>query len=170
MYLLMRRISAYTGPDVLLGVYATLADAEAARTHYARVRESDTAADPWKDQGYKPDMVVSRDLEIEQLPGDSPVGSVVFVVSDHSDGFGQEVRKLDSIHTTAAAAAARVEELDDTVEDTKFPFPHYAVVDPVIVGSLHSDLQDDQPQPGWRQKPPQALHVTRPRNLFSAAH
>jgi hypothetical protein len=170
VYVLMRRISAYTGPDVLLGVFATLADAEAAKVHYARVRESDPAADPWKDQGYKPDMVVSRDLEIEQLPGEFPTGSVVFVVSDHSDGFGQEVRKLDSIHTTAAAAAARVEELDNAVEDAKFPFPHYAVIDPVVVGSLHSDLQEDQPQPGWRQRPNRSLHLTRPRELFPAAH
>src|SRR5688500_15279901 len=148
----MRRISAYTGPDVLLGVFATPEEAESAKAHYARVREADPATDPWKDQGYKPDMVVSRDLAVEQLPGEYPAGTVVCVVSDHSDGFGQEVRKLDSIHASAAEAAARVEELD-AVEDEEFPFPHYAVIDPVVVGSLHSDLREDRPQPGWRQRP-----------------
>jgi hypothetical protein len=155
----MRRISAYTGPDVLIGVFATLTDAEAAKDIYARIRESSPAADPWKEQGYKPDMVVSRDLAIEQLPGEFPSGTVIFVVSDHSDGFGQEVRKLDSIQATATAAAARVDELD-AVEDEEFPFPHYAVIDPVVVGSLHSDLAVDQPQPGWRQRPNAPLHLT----------
>lgn len=162
----MRRISAYTSPDVLLGVFATLADAEIARGHYAGVREADPAADPWKDQGYKPDVVVRQDLAVEQLPGEFPTGAVVFVVSDHSDGFGQEVRKLDSVHATAESAAARMEALD-AVEDEKFPFPHYAVMDPVVVGSLHSDLPEDQPQPGWRQTPNQALHLTGgARRLF----
>ncbi len=145
----MRRISAYTSPDVLLGVFVLHAEAEAAKAHYVRAREADPAADPWKDQGYKPDMVVSRDVEIEPLPGDFPTGAAVYVVSDHAAGFGQEVRKLDSIHGTAASAAARVEELD-AVEDEKFPFPHYAVVDPVIVGELHSDAPAEQPVPRWK--------------------
>ena len=166
MFVLMRRISAYTSPDVLLGVFATRADAEAAKVNYVRVREADPAADPWKDQGYKPDMVVSRDLVVEQLPGEFAAGTVAFVVSDHSDGFGQEVRKLDSIHAIAAAASARVEELD-AVEDEEFPFPHYAVVDPVVVGSLHSDLPEDQPQPEWRQRPNYPLHLSGgARRLF----
>ena len=69
-----------------------------------------------------------------------------------SFAFGQEVRELDSIHTTAAAAAKRAEELD-AVDDEEFPFPHYAAIDRVVVGSLHSDLREDQPQPGWKQSP-----------------
>ena len=166
MFVLMRRISAYTSPDVLLGVFTTRANAEAAKSHYVSIREADPETDPWKRQGYKPDMVVSQDVEVEQLPGEFPIGSVVFVVSDHADGFGQEVRKLDSLHATVAGATARVEELD-AVEDEKFPFPHYAVIDPVVVGGLHSDLPDDQPQPGWRQRPNQALHLTGgARRLF----
>jgi hypothetical protein len=166
VFVLMRRISAYTGPDVLLGVFPTSEEAEAAKSEYARVREGDSAGDPWRDQGYKPDMVVSRDLVVERLPGEFPAGAVVFVVSDHSQGFGQERRKLDSIHPTTAAAAARVEDLD-AVEDEEFPFPHFAVIDPVVVGSLHSDLREDQPQPRWRQRPNQTLYLTGgPRRLF----
>lgn len=162
----MRRISAYTSPDVLLGVFATHAEAEAAKDHYARVREADPTADPWKDQAYKPDMVVSQDLEIEQLPGELPTGAVVWVVSDHSDGLGQEIRKLDSIHGSAEAAERRLEALD-AVDDPADVYPHYAVIDPVVVGSLHSDLREDQPQPEWRQEPNQALHLTGgARRLF----
>lgn len=159
MFLLVRRISAYTGPDVLLGAFATLPEAEAAKALCPHVREADPQGDPWKDQGYKPRMVLSQDLEVEELPGDFSNGAVVFVVSDHSDGFGQERRKLDSIHADLVAAAARVEELD-AVEDEDFPFPHYAVVDPVAVGCLHSDLPEDQPQPAWRQRPGRMLRLT----------
>ncbi len=156
--MLMRRISAYTHPDVLLGVFGSHDEAEAAKVHYARIRDADPGTDPWKVQGYKPQMVVSQDLEIEKLPGEFSTGTVVFVVSNHSEGFGQEVRRLDSIQADAAAAAARVEELD-AMEDKNFPFPHYAVTDAVVVGSLHSDLPEDQPQPLWRQRPNQPLQV-----------
>jgi len=157
VFVLVRRISAYTAPDVLLGVFATRDDAETAKDRYATVREADPAADPWKDQGYKPDLTVRRDLAVEAMPGEFLTGSVVYVVSNHADGFGQEVRKLDSLHATAAAAAARAEELD-AAEDEKFPFPHYAVIDPVVVGALHSDLPEDQPQPAWRQRPNSSVH------------
>lgn len=166
VFVLMRRISAYTSPDVLLGVFATHAEAEAAKAHYARVREANPATDPWKDQGYKPDMVVSRDLEVEQIPGAFSTGGLVWVVSDHSDGFGQEIRKLDSIHGSVEAAEQRLAELD-AVDDPADVFPHYAVIDPVLVGRLHSDLREDQPQPEWRQRPNQAQHLTGgARRLF----
>jgi hypothetical protein len=160
MFILMRRISAYTSPDVLLGVFTTDTEAEAAKAHYARVRSGDPAADPWKDQGYKPDMEVSQDLEIEQLPGEFPVGAMVWVVSNHSDGFGQEIRKLDSLHGSAEAAERRVDALD-AIDDPEDMFPHYAVLDPVVVGSLHSDRSEDQPQPGWRQAPNQTRGARR---------
>lgn len=150
MFVLMRRISAYTSPDVLLGVFATLVEADAAKVHYAYTREGDPKADPWKVQGYKSDMVVSQDLDVEQLPGEFPTGDVVFVVSNHCEGFGQEVRKLDSIHTSPEAAERRLDELD-AVDDQADVFPHFAIIDPVIVGCLHSDSCDHQPQPNWRQ-------------------
>jgi hypothetical protein len=160
VFVLIRRISAYTSPDVLLGVFATRDEADAAKVNYARVREADPDGDPWKDQGYKPNMVVSQDVVVHELPGTFSTGATVFVVSDHCDGFGQELRKLDSIHVDSSAAAARVEELDAVVHE-KFPFPHYAVVDPLVVGSLHSDLPEDQPQPEWRQRPNQQRGARR---------
>ena len=50
MFMLMRRISAYTSSDLLLGVFATPDEAEAAKAVYARVRKADPEADPRKDQ------------------------------------------------------------------------------------------------------------------------
>ncbi|WP_020475806.1 hypothetical protein [Zavarzinella formosa] len=152
MYLLMRRISAYTSPDVLLGVFRTPDEAEAAKVSYIIARGADPESDPWKNQGHKDAVPLEQDLEVEQLPGDFPTGSEVFVVSDHCDGLGQEIRKLDSLHATALAAESRVAELD-AVDDADAVFPHYAVLDWVIVGSLHSDFREDQPQPRWRQRP-----------------
>ncbi len=167
MFVLTRRISMYTGPDVLLGLFTTREQAENAKAHYAKVREANPADDPWKEQAYKPDMVVSHDLEVEQIPGEFPNGSVVFVVSNHLDAMGQVVRELDSIHATATLAAARVEEINAIVVDDDYPFPHYAVIDQVAVGSLHSDLREDQPRPAWQKRPYRAQPETGlPRRLF----
>jgi hypothetical protein len=164
MFLLMRKISPYNSSDVLLGVFTTFGDTEAAKAYYFRIRESDPS-DPWKEQTYKADGLVIQDLEIKQLPGEFSDGMVVFVVCDHSEGFGQVVRALDSIHPTAEAAEVRKEELDD-IEEEGFPFPHYAVIDPVIVGSLHSDLREDQP-PDWYYTSNHALRlIGGARRLF----
>ena len=83
MFLLMRRISAYTSYDLLLGVFATPDEDEAAKAVYARVREAEPEADPWKDQAYKECVPVGQDLKLEQLPGEFPTGATVFVVSNH---------------------------------------------------------------------------------------
>src|SRR4051812_47021648 len=158
----MREISAYTGPDVLLGVFATHAEAKGAKAYYARVREANAAADPWKNQAIKPNVVVSEDLAVKKLRGKFLTGTPVFVVSNYKEGFGQVVRKLDSIHATPATAEARVEELGK-VQAKGFPFPRYALIDPVVIGKLHSDLPEDQPQLKWMLEPNKALHLTAKR-------
>ncbi len=104
MFVLMREISEYTGPDVLLGVFAARAEAMGAKSYYARVREASPTADPWKDQAYKPNVVVREDLAVKTLRGNFLTGTLVFVVSNYKEGFGQVVRKLDSIHATPMTA------------------------------------------------------------------
>ena len=141
MYLLMRRISAYSGPDLLLGGFCTPEEAEAAKARYAQVRDAAPDADPWRHQAYKEPGPVGPDLEIETLPGEFPNGTTVYVVSDNHEGFGQDRRTLDSVHATAAAAKSRKKELDGAPKI----FLQFATVDPVIVGKLHSDAPDDQP-------------------------
>lgn len=133
MYLLMRRISAYSGPDLLLGCFRTPKDAQAAKTHYARVRDSAPDADPWRHQAYKAPGPVGPDLEIETLPGELPDGTIAYVVINHREGFGQDRRELDSIHAVTATAKRRVKELNRARDG----FPHFATVDTVIVGRLH---------------------------------
>ena len=105
-------------------------------------------------------MVVSEDLAVKRLGGNFLAGTPVFVVSNYKEGFGQIVRKLDSIHATPATAEARVEKLDK-VQAKGFPFPRYALIDPVVVGKLHSDLPEDQPQLRWVLN--KALHLTAKR-------
>jgi hypothetical protein len=160
VFVLMREISAYTGSDVLLGVFATHAEARGATSYYARVREANPAADPWKNQAIKPNVVVSEDLAVKRLRGKFLTGTPMFVVSNYKEGFGQLVRKLDSIHATPVTAEARVEKLDK-VQARGFPFPRYALIDPVVVGKLHSDLPEDQPQLKWTPEP--TLHLTAKR-------
>ncbi|HEY9419912.1 MAG TPA: DNA alkylation repair protein [Thermoanaerobaculia bacterium] len=128
-------------PTRLLGCFRTPEDAQAAKAHYARVRDTAPDADPWRRQAQKAPGPVGPDLEIETLPGEFPDGTIVDVVSNHREGFGQDRRELDSVHAVAATAKRRVKELNRARDG----FPHFATVDPVIVGRLHSDAREDQP-------------------------
>ena len=149
VYLLIRRISEYSGPDILLGVFATPADCDRASRSYFDVRQANLNDDPWRKQAYKDCGFVKDDLAIEELPSELTNGTAAFVVSNHSDGFGQIVRTFESIHETFASASSRMEELD-SLEDEDCPFPHYTLLDVVVVGCLHSDYPEDQPRPSWQ--------------------
>ena len=140
MFLLARRISAYTGADVLLGVFTTREQAEAARTTYLARYAADPASDPWHAQAYKDDGLVADDLVVTSLPGPGEA-TEVFVVSGYLEGFGQIVRTFESIHDSAAMAAARIEALE--AEENEYP--QYALRQRAPVDTLISDAREAQP-------------------------
>jgi len=140
MHLLIRRISSYTAADVLLGVFETAEQAQSARAAYAARYAADPDSDPWREQGYKDAGLPIGDLVIRELA--APSGSAeVLVVSNYSEGFGQVVRKFDSLHRSKADADRRMAELD--AQDDLFP--HYAICQRAVVGVLLSDAREDQP-------------------------
>lgn len=141
LFLLIRRISAYTGPDVLLGVFTDARRAGAARDEYRRRHLADPSRDPWREQAYKTGGLAADDLVVEAL--DAPVGMTdeVFVVSRYFEGFGQVVRKFDSVHASLAAARTREAELDALEEDEVA----YVLLQPARVDTSLSDAPDDQP-------------------------
>jgi len=148
MHLLIRRFSAFPAPDVLLGVFATVSEVEAAKALYVAAYEADPDADPWKRPGYNDQTPASHELAVEELTGEFPNGSDVFVVGNYNEWFGHVHRVFDSLHATAAAAALRAKELD-AVDDAADVSPHYALVDWVRTGVLHSDAPEDQPELNW---------------------
>src|SRR5262249_52403363 len=88
LYLLIRRMSPDTAPDVLLGVFPTPEQAEGVKATYVTRYAADPSSDPWRDQGYKGPGLSPHDLALRGLPGE-PGWADVFVVSTYSEGFGQ---------------------------------------------------------------------------------
>lgn len=105
MHLLIRAISSYSGPSLLLGVFRTKDLAESARREYlATVMHG--GADPWADQenpsSSDRDLVVRSDLE---LIGCDAAIDRVFVVGAAFYGMGQILRGFLAIAGSRAAAA-----------------------------------------------------------------
>ncbi len=121
MHLLVREISPYTAVNRLLGVFRTLADAEASRTTYLR-SVVHGANDPWVKQAYRrvsdADVVIVSDLEqLESVEASTRV----FVVTSKSEALGQVVLKLEAISGSEGAARKRASELE-AQDDGEFPF------------------------------------------------
>lgn len=145
MLLLIRRISPYTGADVLLGVFTAAAQAEAARAEYLERYAAGRRSDPWRRQAYRDEGLSAQDLVLQAIEGPATDGAEVFVVSEYSEGFGQIVRRFDSVHASADAAAARIAEIE-AAEDAQ-----YALCQRARVGVTLSDAREDQPRLAWNR-------------------
>jgi len=143
--ILIRRISAYLGADVLLGVFASTSEAEQQRDIYFAMRTEKPASDPWREQPYKTDGLQMADLVILNIQGSQvSSGAAAFVISSDSQGFGQMARRFISVHNEQAVAlrqAAKFEEADDD------SFPTFYRVQGVRVGELLPD--DPDLPPAW---------------------
>jgi hypothetical protein len=141
--ILIRRISPYLGPDILLGVFSSPQEAEQQRSAYLTSRTQTPASDPWHQQPYKSDGLQASDLIVMDVKGSCvDAGALVFVVSGYSEGFGQIVRGFVSVHTDRAVAerqAGRLEEAESA------SFINFFLVQEAISGELLSDAPDAQP-------------------------
>ena len=141
MFLLIRRISAYTGPDVLLGVFTDRQQAEVVQNDYRARYIADPASDPWREQAYREGGLTADDLIVETLHAPAGTTGEVFVVSVYLEGFGQIVRKFDSLHASEAEAQTRMAELDAEYEDCV----SYALLQRAHIDVRLSDAPDEQP-------------------------
>ncbi|NUF61786.1 hypothetical protein HUN33_15600 [Acinetobacter bereziniae] len=137
MWMLMRTISAYRFIDIILGIFTTLEDAEKARIQYMTYRKDH---DPWHDQAYR-ESSLADDLRIIAVDGNFRNGEIVFEISEYIESFGQIVRALKAITFTQAEAIACIQRL----EAVEHEFPQFAEIDYLKIGTLHSDLSEDQP-------------------------
>ena len=142
-FLLIRIISPYTGPDILLGVFDSEQAAQDARNSYldqyrsteqkpttngwfAQIfpwlrRESDTNSngDPWHRQAYKPDGLTKDDLVILTFDLENdPTFNEISVVSCYLDYMGQISREIDSIHPNQLVAEHRMKQIETIAENT----------------------------------------------------
>lgn len=135
--MLMRTISAYTFIDIILGIFTTLEDAEKAKTQYMTYRKDH---DPWRHQAYR-ESSLDDDLHITAMDGDFQNEKIVFEISQYLESFGQIARALKAITPTQTEAIAYIQQLEAVEHD----FPQFVEIDYLKIGTLHSDLSEDQP-------------------------
>lgn len=139
MKLLIRSISSYTGATLLLGVFSTLEEAQAARTKYISQYRDGEKTDPWKEQAYKGEMNLDEDVIIlEDIPeiGVSRNEVEIYIVSTYAEGFGQIMREFNAICGSEEIAVATVSELESKLEGN---FPEYYDFEKAVVGELLRD-------------------------------
>jgi hypothetical protein len=109
LFLLSRRISAYSGPDPLfLGLFDDQQQAVAARIAYlSEIRTKD----PWAEQAYR-ESDLESDVQIYEIEDGRPdkSGGVVFLVSAVWESLGQCVRRSDAVFSELEAANEYVQK------------------------------------------------------------
>ncbi len=146
---LIRKISTYSGADVLLGVFHEQLAAEDARERYLARYHPSPQSDPWHEQSYKPEGLAAEDLQIKTLKLESRfTGREVSIVSLYYEGMGQLLRELDSIHSSRASAEERVAEVEATMgaaDKMTYDLPSDCIAQILVLDELQSDLPEDQP-------------------------
>lgn len=139
MYLLIRTVSAYIGPDLLLGAFWNEAEAARARETYLDTIRQD---DPWAEQPYRESS--PEDVMIESVSEVGIAGEPrrVFVVSEYTEGFGQVLRKFVAV-CGAKADAEKIQS--DVKKDDQFPL--YRMIHEIEAGTLRSTTPVSTPSP-----------------------
>lgn len=119
LFLLIRKISPYTGEDLFLGIYDEHDLANQQRTQYIQYCKT---ADPWKDQAYK-EVDLEKDVLImevhekiteKEFPSE---GQQIFLVSGLLEGFGQIIKDLHSISTDKSTVKNFIETKHDELDN-----------------------------------------------------
>ncbi|ELS32447.1 MULTISPECIES: hypothetical protein [Pseudanabaena] len=172
-FLLIRKISPYTAPDILLGAFTSEQATQDARKSYLdRYRptdkktttngwlaqifpwlrcqpETDPNGDPWHKQAYKSDGLTEDDLIIQtfDMEGD-PTFNEISVVSCYYDTMGQIFREIDSIHPNRLVAEQRMKEIETIAENapaTDHMPPNQFSTQTIRINEIHSDAPEQQP-------------------------
>lgn len=130
MYVLTRKISPYTGPDLFLGLFTDIDRANAARQKYL---SSIVSHDPWLQQGYRtPDPEADvLPLKIDDQRTDSDL-EIAYLVSAYYESFGQILREFLTIFSTQDSADAYAASKEDDEDE---PGPNWCEVDEVVINN-----------------------------------
>ena len=138
MHILRRVISQYDAPDILLGCYRNLIEAQRAREQYITQYQTQQKVDPWREQGYRSvelekDVVIDSDVLTLEV---SSIAAEVFVVSPFAEAFGQIVRDVHAI--CGSITLAQQKKLESKQGFDK-PFAEYCQIQKIAVGMLLPD-------------------------------
>jgi len=170
---LIRRISPYSGPDILLGVFDSELFAQKARDSYFEKyspvdqqslltgwlatifpwlrskSKINLNGDQWYKQAYKADGLVKDDLIIQYFEAEGDVtSSEISIVSCYYDSMGQIMREIDSIHSNRYIAEHRMLEIQKISENSDPPdykLPNTFNTQTIQINLLQSDSPENQP-------------------------
>lgn len=147
MYLLIREISHYTGPDLLLGAFATANAAEQARQEYLREL---AGRDPWARQAYR-SVDLASDVRAERIDyrgtdadADADADGTVHVLVEYREAMGQ----IRADFLAAYADLSQAQAAKAALEEVEHPCVYYADIETTV-------LEDRRwRHPGFDQPPP----------------
>ena len=119
MFLLLRKISHYSGQDLVLGLFDAFKIAEKAKKAYI---SKCGISDKWAKQGYhtvdfNKDLLivdVSDILELADVAINADLAKTFYIVSLYEEGMGQIVREVVKIFNLKAVAEAYEEKMNAT--------------------------------------------------------
>lgn len=143
-HILLRKISPYSGADVLLGVFSCSELLEKRKAGYFQNYQRNPADDAWREQafsevGLKLDDLISHVLVSPESSSDGHV----FVVSVFEEFLAQLDRKIDSIHPDQDTAEDRANLVDGRGRE----FPRSVIITRVKIDQSLSDAPGAQPHP-----------------------
>lgn len=118
MFLIIRKISAYTNADIIIGIFSTLENANNAKEKYITQCK---ISDKWAEQSYK-NVDLQTDILIEDINQKIPFEyskstKIIYVVSKFVEGFGQIIRFVDSFWEMAQNANEYCEIKNEAPEE-----------------------------------------------------
>ena len=144
-------ISPYTAPDVLLGVFNSPAQAEAARLSY--ISDLKHRADPWERQAFKPTIEIEEDVDMLELPVVQAIqpyaNSMAFIISVYVDGSGLIVRKFRLITDSGIEAQKIISKIKSSKEFEDYEkacLNAWCHTQAVAIGVLLPDARSKQPK------------------------
>lgn len=148
----MRKVSPYSGPNILLGVFDSEDKAESARKSYLSryAHKAHTAdPDPWEKQAYADGGLDDKDLITQAITvADDVVAGEIFIVSTYVDSLGMITREINAVFASYERAMRKAIELDvatekeETYSGTLCEF----LIQKVSTNTLLSDRPEDQPK------------------------
>lgn len=146
IHLLIRQISAYTGPNIVLGASLKRQWIESQQQAYIDRYRQKPEDDPWQLQGYKDGDVLINDVVIETYDIAAEwLSTEVSIVSKYIDGMGMVGRHIDSVHVSRSSAEERCQRIRSNADGDQ-PVPDYGMpaIQTIPLDVLLSDKKQDQ--------------------------
>jgi len=155
VFLLIRKISPYSGENILLGIFLNRVQAQEAQSQYIGKYDDNPEQDPWRKQSYKNPMVLKEDVVIQKLNTNAQIrqGNLVYFVSSYLDVLGQIYKKIDSLYIDKKSAREKIIGLEASENCS------YTVAQFMLIGNLHTDDPSAEPHKKYFQSKDNIIYL-----------